>query len=163
MVYDDYLEIEVSDLDKAADRATSLVDRYGGYLSSSISLTENGHKATTLVLMVPAPNLEGLRTALLDLGKLKKEVLTGELTETGPEQWNIYSQVTVHLLPKSFSLPSLPSTGWKPLRTLGNAWSVFITIFGFLVDILIWVVIVLGPFVLLAWGGWLLVRKFSHR
>ena len=58
-----------------------------------------------------------------------------------------------------FRLAYYPLRGsWRPAvgnpeRTFASALQVFTTIFGFLVDILIWLLVVVGPFVLLVWGG----------
>jgi hypothetical protein len=48
---------------------------------------------------------------------------------------------------------------WRPARTLQQAFSVFLSIFGFLTDILIWVVVVVGPFLLIGLGIGLIIRK----
>lgn len=160
IVYDGFLEMEVSSLDKAADRAENLATSYGGYLESSQSWYQDSHKYVTIVLVVPAPNFDGLRVALHDLGTLKSETITGQPVNTyGGSEWTQYSHITVQLRPKARVWPSFPSTGWNPLNTASSAFDVFITIFGFLADVVIWVAIVVGPFVLIGLGVRWIIRR----
>ncbi|MBN2550223.1 MAG: hypothetical protein JXB15_13755 [Anaerolineales bacterium] len=58
--------------------------------------------------------------------------------------------------------PDLPGIGWNPGRTLRSALGVFLSIFGFLADIIIWLLVVVGPFVLLGWGGMKLARRLRR-
>ena len=159
VIYSAYLEMEVTNPDRAADRAEKLSVDYGGYLSSSQSWYQEKDKLITVVLAVPAANFEGLKSALYNLGDVKSERITGQLISRGINQWSTYTEITVTLRPKSSAWPEFPSTGWNPLRTLGRAWEVFVTLFGFMADILIWALVVLGPFVLMALGVRALVRR----
>ena len=73
-----------------------------------------------------------------------------------------YSHITLHLRPRLVSVPPIdPIEGWDPVRTFQNAFAVFVRIFGFMVDILIWITVVLGPFILVTWLGFLLVRRIT--
>lgn len=158
MVYDAVMEIVVFDPTASAAKAGELAESYGGYLISSQTERWETGTQVTVVLAVPANNFEKLRSALLRLGKLKRERLYGEWQAGG---WYEYSEVTVTFTASAFQLPSLPS-GWNPGRTFRQALNVFLTVFGFLADIIIWVVVVIGPFALLLWGGWRL-WKFRKR
>ncbi|RPI20565.1 MAG: DUF4349 domain-containing protein [Chloroflexota bacterium] len=160
VIYNIYLEIEVSDTQRAIDRAEELVSSYGGYLVSSQSWFQDGRLYATLTLAVPAVHVDGLRNSLVDLGSLKSETVSGELVNTEPGNWAPYSQVTVQFRPRTSPSIRLFSNGWDPLSTFSNAFGVFVRIFGFLVDILIWVLVVAGPFFVI---GWLIYRVIKKR
>jgi membrane protein required for beta-lactamase induction len=44
---------------------------------------------------------------------------------------------------------------------LADAWGVFTAIFGFILDVLIWVIVVIGPFALMGWAlsAWIRRRR----
>jgi hypothetical protein len=159
VVYSASLEMEVSNVDRAADQATSLAYEYGGYLANSQSWYQDKDKHTTLVLAVPVSRFEAVRRDLLSLGRLVSERVSGELAPYGGDAWRTFSHITVHLSPRPLRLPSLNMPDWRPARTFAKAWEVFISIFGFLTDIVIWLVVVIGPFVLAAW----VLRAFLQR
>jgi hypothetical protein len=164
VVYNAYLDLEVADTDRAAQRATDLTYNYGGYLVSSQSWYQDNRKHTTLTLAVPVAQFESTRQALLDLGKLQSESVSGDLVNTccGADSWNIFSNITLqlHPAPPTFRLPSLPNIGWSPAHTFESAFGVFAALFTFLVDIVIWAAVVVGPFVLLGVGLRALWRRF---
>jgi len=151
VVYNAVLELEVSDIDRAARRSVGLVSEYGGYLVSSQIWYRDERRQATLVLAVPGHQFEAARRALLELGSLVSEKVSGRLVERGYWRGVEYAHITLHLLPKSPPWPSVHLPDWRPARTFTAAWGVFTSIFGFLVDILIWSFVVVGPFVLIAW------------
>ncbi len=160
-VYSGYQELKVWDVDRTAEEAAQLAYNYGGYLYSSQSWYSDNHKATTLQLAVPTANFDSLLNALHNLGELVSENVSGEWVDQSyngyPQQ---YSTITLQLRSGSLSLPEPETPGWNPLRTLQKAFGVFVTIFGFLADILIWVLVVGGPFVLVGLGiGWIVKRS----
>ena len=73
----------------------------------------------------------------------------------------IYATLTVHFIPDPplFTLPRLPDTGWSPLRTFARAFGLFATIFTFILDLVIWLTVVVGPFILMALGARYLARR----
>jgi hypothetical protein len=160
VVYNAYLQVEVANTERAAEDAQALAEDYGGYMVSSTSWRSDGHKHYTVVLAVPAPNFEGLLAAVEDLGTLQSEQITGgwENLPYGGE-WQVYSQITVELSRRAIAWPDLSIGGWNPGRTLENALGVSVTIFGFLIDVLIWVVVVIGPFALIGLGVRALLRR----
>jgi hypothetical protein len=158
-VYDAFMEMEVTNPGKAAGRSQELAEAYGGYLVSSQTYDWNNQEQVTVLLAVPAGSFERLHKALLRLGQLKNEHISGEWEGDG---WGAYSEVTVNFLPSGWAIPDLPH-GWNPGSTFRRALDVFITIFGFLVDILIWVAVVAGPFVLLAWGILILAKRLRRK
>jgi hypothetical protein len=165
VVYNAYLELEVSNVDSAADRATQAAYDRGGYLVSSQSWYQGERKYTTLSLAVPVAQFESAKKALLRLGALISETTSGELVSagSGASEWDTFSNITVQLRPApGVTLPSLPSTGWNPARTFERAFGVFASIFTFLVDVVIWATVVVGPFALMGMGARALARRLKR-
>lgn len=163
LVYYAFLVLEVANLDQAASNAEAKAYEHGGYLVRSDSWNREGRKQVTLVFAVPMPNFEEFRRSSLNLGKLQNERVWGEWMQRSPGNLPNYAEVTLQLQSSSLDWPSLPFTGWNPERTFRQALEVFVTIFGFLVDILIWLGVVLGPFVVLAWLGWRLAMRLKRK
>ncbi len=167
VIYNATLELEVSEVDAAARRATQLAYDYGGYLVSSQAWFQGEQKHATLTVAVPATRFEPARRALLDLGLLLRETVSGELTYGGGAGWATFSHLTLQLrpAPDPFTLPRprLPAAGWNPARTFERAFAVFAGIFSFLVDALIWATVVIGPFVLVGLGLRAVVRRVWRR
>jgi hypothetical protein len=76
---------------------------------------------------------------------------------------SLYSQISLELRPRTLAWRGIHIGAWDPGRTFARALQVSLAIFGFLADILIWLVVVLGPFVLLAWGVWALVARLRRK
>ena len=152
VIYNATLDIEVNNVERASERAKEIAFELNGYLVSAQSWYQEGEKHTTVVLAVPARNFEAARDNLLRLGNLTGEWTASELVTPSTNQWESYSQITVYLHPKVGHLPSIALPQIRPVRTLERAWQVFLAIFGFLLDVAIWVVVVAGPFVLIGWG-----------
>jgi hypothetical protein len=159
-VYDASIEMEVRNVDSAAERSEERANDYGGYLVGRQSWTQAGEEHIQLVLAVPAPNYEALHRAILDLGTLQSERVSGEwVSSRYSSDWSIYSEITVTFHPRYTARPVVSTTGWNPIRTFERAWQVFVTIFGFVIDILIWVIVLVGPFILIALGLRSVIRK----
>ena len=160
-VYDAWITLQVSSVVTAGERAENLAYRHNGYLESSSTWYQDDRQYMTLVLAVPSSDFEALRKDLLNLGSLQNEQVSGDWK--GPyDSWPSYSHITLTLQPRAFAWPEWPDLGWNPGDTLRQAWGVFLSIFGFLVDILIWVVVVLGPFALMGLGVRALWRRFKR-
>ena len=159
VVYSASLDLKVSSVDRAVERAMGLAYENGGYLVSSQSWFQDDEKRTTLVLAVPADRFDVVRNGLLNLGSLVSEQVYGELRSYEDHAWGTFSHITLNLQPRGWSLPSVDLPELRPTRTFIQAWGVFAAIFGFLLDAVIWIVVVMGPFVLMGWGlikfiGW---------
>ncbi len=166
VVYNAYLELEVSNVDSAADRATQAAYDRGGYLVSSQAWYQGNRKYITLTLAIPVAQFESTKKALLRLGALITENTSGQPVNTGSgaTDWNTFSNITVQLrsTPAAVELPSLPSTGWNPAHTFEQAFGIFAAIFTFLIDAVIWVAVVVGPFVLMGYGARSLLRRIRR-
>ena len=92
------------------------------------------------------------------LGKLSGEWISSELVSPGSGTTDKYSQITIYLHPRETRLPKISLLNFHPLRTIEKAWGVFVSIFGFLLDIFIWVIVVVGPFVLIGLGAKRLIQ-----
>ena len=162
IVYHADLEMEVGDVDAAADRASTLASQYGGYLESSQSWYQDGHKTTTLELAVPPARFDDLRHGLLDLGTLIRDRVSSDTFNS--DEWarsGRTSHIRVQLQPAPFP-PALPN-GWNPARTFERAFNVIASIFQVIADIMIWVVVVAGPFVVIGLVVWIVVRQVRRQ
>ncbi len=166
-VYHTSLELEVGSVERAAQQARALTEKAGGYLSAWDAWTQNDEPRLRLVIEVPAPAFSALRADLLGLGTLAGENASSTWAPDG-YGWGVYSEIVLTLRPKPSPWPDLPWpqpgwSGWNPLRTFQQAFGVSWGIFGFLVDIVIWVVVVAGPFVLLGLAVRWFVRKILRK
>lgn len=160
VVYDSNLTLEVYDVATAADRAAQIAYDYGGYLSSSQTWQVGNQLYAALTLSVPIAQFDNARDAVLRLGTLVNETLTGDRRFTNYDtQWSTYTTLTVNLRPVSTVHVWPVSRGWNPLDTLVRAFRVFASIFTFVVDAGIWIVVVIGPFVLMGLGLRSLFRR----
>ena len=162
-VYDTYLDLEVPDVEEAAEKAIHLTYQVGGLLLETRSWQQEGSKHTTLVLAALVSRSEALRSALLELGTPLQEQLSSRIISRSGEDPNTYAYFTVHLQERGSRLIAIPTTSWRPIRTLARAWSVFVSIFGFLVDVLIWVTVIPGPFILIGLVVWFILRRYRSR
>ncbi len=159
------IDLAVSNVDKTVDKVHNLVFEYGGYVTRSQAWLQNNDKFTTMTIAVPQIYFEAVHRNILALGDLKSEYITGDIQpESLPEQSPPYAYITINLHPKASVFPALTLPDWRPLQTLAKAWNVLAGILGFLLDILIWVGVVGGPFILLGAGlrRWLRRRSVSN-
>jgi Domain of unknown function (DUF4349) len=158
-VYNTSLDVEVPDVDSAAQQAVRLAAGDGGYLVASQPWYQAERRFTTLTLSVPADQFDSLRSSLIDLGRLVSEQLSSQ-----PAPWPSYARPPQSIISVTFTtaspridLPALPNLGWSPVTTFSQAFGVFASIFTVLIDVIIWVTVVVGPFVLMGLGlRWLL-------
>jgi hypothetical protein len=161
MVYNAYMELEVADPGAAAELATRQVCSLGGYLISLDRWAAEGRQNVTLTLAVPVTQFDAAHAGLRGLGRLVREDVAGEWAHSDirGDEGNAFSTFTVQFRAAPvFRLP-VPASGWNPVRTFEQAWGVFAAIFAFGVDLVIWVVVVGGPFALMAWGAVALLKK----
>lgn len=159
VIYNATLDFEVSNVERSVERAKEIAFEQHGYLVSAQSWYRDGEKHSTVVLAVPAAQFDATRDQLLRMGDLMGEWVSSELSTTASDHWDSYSEITVYLHPRASILPALSLPEWRPVRTFEKAWDVFVTIFGFLLDMVIWVAVVVGPFVVMGWG----IKKLIER
>ena len=152
VIYNATLDMEVSNVERAAERAKEIAFEQGGYLVSAQSWYRDGEKHSTVVLAVPVMRFDSTRDDLLRLGTLVGEWISSELISSGGHMRDTFSQITVYLHPKASLIPEISLPKWRPVRTFEKALDVFLSIFGFVLDIVIWIVVVAGPFALIGWG-----------
>ena len=160
VIYTAALTLNVRDVAESAEQAISLAGGQGGYLVNSQVWYQDEDRYTLLTLAVPVARFDNLRRDLLRLGDLESEQVSGELVGYGGDAWYTYAQITVYLQPRGFAWPDFSLPDWRPLRTFAQAGEVFLAIFGFLLDLLIWLLVVPGPFLL---AGWLMRRYWIRR
>jgi hypothetical protein len=153
IIYQTYIEVLVNDVDRAAEIAMNRASAYQGYLISTDSWYSDGQKVISLQLAVPTYNFENLRNELINLGQVMNENMSGKPANPLPyDRYIEYSQITLQLRSTKIYFSPVEPPGWDPTRTLRNAFSVFLSIFGFIADILIWILVVAGPFLLIGLG-----------
>ena len=158
LVYNATLDMEVANVERAVERAKEIAFEAGGYLISAQSWYRDGEKHSTVVLAVPVYRFDLVRDNLMRLGKISGEWISSELVSPDSGTRDQYSQITVYFHPRETRLPEISLSNFRPVRTIEKAFGVFISIFGFILDILIWAIIVLGPFVLIGLG----IRRLIH-
>jgi hypothetical protein len=159
IIYQASIELQVSDVDAAVLQAEKLAGRYGGYISGSQSWYVDQQKVIRQQLLVPTQNFDQLRLSLKNLGILINESTVTREIDPYPFETVTYSSISLQMESSSrVWIPEPPSTQWNPARTFQRAYGVFLTIFGFLADVVIWILVVIGPFVLLIAGGYWLFR-----
>lgn len=151
-VYNAHLEIEVWNPSRAASKAEELAYKHGGYMVSSHTRFQDRQEHPVLVLAVPVYSFQALFSDLQGLGKVVDERVWGQWQSYGPGGAPNYSQITVELSGQRFTLPSISLGGWNPGRTFASALRVSAAIFAFMVDSMIWLLVVAAPFALLALG-----------
>lgn len=163
VVYHTNLTLEVYDPASTADRVIQIAYDDGGYLTDSEMWSVGDDQYFTLTLAVPAAQFSSAREAILKLGTLINETVSSEWNYS--EQWDEYSTLTVTLHPISppIARPAPFKLGWNPANTFARAFGVFASIFTFLVDVVIWVAVVAGPFVLMGLGLRAVVRRLRQR
>jgi hypothetical protein len=172
VIYISYIEMEAYDINLTADRAAHLALNWGGYASPPSSWYVNGHLRTSVELSIPPAGFEGFRQELLKLGRLISERTSGSLSTYGDS--HPYAKVTLVLHPASPYGSRYKPPGYypplsqsspdfsRPLRTIRAALGISTAIFAFLLDALIWMIVVVGPFFLIGWATWVLSRKIKR-
>jgi hypothetical protein len=164
IIYNAYMEMEVADVDVAVQAAAQLARNYGGYLADGRLWADDGWNTITVV--IPAAYFDPTHNGLLSLGRLIREDISGVPIGGRPGEGmeGAYSKITMQFrLPPGRAWRPLPSPGWNPGRTFERALAWFVSIFTFLADVVIWVVVVGGPFVLMGWGALALWRRLRGK
>lgn len=151
-----YLMITTSNTARAAGQAKDLVERYDGYQVDKVDWSSRDGTGYTLVLAVPAEHMDALLRSLRRLGTVEHETVWSEWNEGYPHTW---SRIVLDLQPRRNISLTLPKIHWNPAETFFSALQVSFVIFRTIVDVLIWVLVVIGPFILI----WLGLRALLHR
>ncbi len=160
LVYDAYLALDVRDPEAAAAEANRLSQDYGGYLVNSYTSYIQGDPTITLEIRIPPHNFEAARRSFRSLGTLVRETVSGDWKEAD-SGWEVYAQFTLFFRQRAYPL-SLPETdSWHPGQTLQRALGISVRLLGFVVDLVIWVVVILGPFALLGWAAVWIYRRLQ--
>ncbi len=163
------LSLKVDDVPYATSQAIDLALRYGGYVVDRDCHGEGAHLVANLVLAVPPYNGAQLRRTLADLGQVINQ--TTWTSADGCVSCPGVSYIYLELTPQPLAwVDRPPSTrddphdqNWSPAWTLRRAWQVTASIFAFLLDGLIWIAVVAGPFVLIGLGILFLVRRARRK
>lgn len=143
------IDLLVDDVSQASAEVISLAAENGGYLAGQSPWKVTGYQMMVLDLAIPQRNYDSFHSRLLKLGETLAETSWQDPRSAPPIDPKRYLLVTLTLR-QDRDQPLPVKNGWDPGRTIDKAWGVFVSIFGFLVDILIWIVVVAGPFIALA-------------
>jgi hypothetical protein len=160
-VYNVAVSLDVSDVSWAAQQAARLAGEAGGYQVAATSWSQAGHDFSTLTLSVPPSQFDSVLRSITSLGRLLDEQFASQPAPwpaDGPPARSIIS-VTFSEAAAPAPLPPLPSFSWSPVHVFSQAFGVFASIFVVIIDVLIWVTVVVGPFVLIALGLRWLIRR----
>lgn len=165
LVYNAYVDLEVADPDATAKQAVIVAEVYRGYLVNSDTWTSDGQRYTTLTLGVPVEHFDDVHAAVLRLGRVVRDEMTGDPADANlrMDEGTVFTNITLQLHTAIGPQFHLPAWGWNPVQTAEQAFGVFASVFTVVADVVIWVVVVLGPFVLMGWGAVSLVRKLRKR
>jgi hypothetical protein len=159
------LSLEVDDVPSAAYQAIDLALRYGGWVIDRSCRGTGIYQVANLILGVPPSNGERLRRALTGLGQVYDQDAWDDTRgcSTCSDVSYIYLELSPRLPAWDDAAPPAPGRpNGGPAGTLRNAWLVTASIFTFLLNVLIWIVVVAGPFVLIGLGILALVRRFRR-
>ena len=163
LVYDAQLALAVWDVEDAFERSLETTADYGGYVSTSNTWYANGEVYAALTFSVPAGNYDRALAAFKRLGKVTSEQISGKLytAYAGQTGWSYTSYITLNLSPRyeTVQWPSVDVSDTHPMRTFASAFGVLVGILGFLLDVAIWLLVVVGPFVGVGWGVKALWRR----
>ena len=156
LVYDANLDLTVWNVEDAANGAMQKAADYGGYLSSSNTWISNGKTYATLTFALPAGNYDRALNAFKRLGTVTREQVSGKLypSYSGQSGWEYTSYITLNFFQRfeTVEWPSLAVSDARPMRTFSAAFGVLVSLLAFLLDVAIWLTVVVGPFVFVAWG-----------
>jgi hypothetical protein len=155
------LSLQVDDVSYATSQAIDLAQSYGGWVVDRYCRGEGAEQVANLILAVPASAAERLRRTLTGLGQVTDQVSWTDHSGciTCAETSYIYLELTPRPPTWVEKPPASRSSDWSPAWTLRHAWQVTAGIFSFLLDGLIWIAVVAGPFVLIGLGILYLVRR----
>ena len=161
------LSLQVDDVSYATTQAIDLAQSYGGWVVDRYCRGEGAEQVASLILAVPDSSAERLRRTLTGLGQVIDQTSWSDRSGciTCSETNYIYLELTpypypparVEAPPASHDAPS--GQNWSPAWTFRRAWQVTASIFSFLLDGLIWIAVVAGPFALIGLGILFLVRR----
>lgn len=152
IIYHSQIDLQVQSIPSSVDDIIELAGKYGGYTTYAYIWYQDTDEHATVIVSVPTFNFDSLYDRITRLGKLLDETIIGELSSSSNRDNSKLemSTITVHLTKKStFTSPSVGE--WRPLSTFADAFEVASAIFRFLFDVIIWIAVIAGPFVLIWW------------
>jgi hypothetical protein len=154
VVYNAYMELEVSDTEYAARQAKQIVAAQGGYLVSSRSWSSGGNRYTTLTLAVPVARFDTVYQSLMRLGKLVSDDVSGDRinVDYGSNPYNTFSNITVQLRPPAWDMSKTLASWWS------NIWYVSYRLFRFAWSAVPMILMLIGLVTVVRWV-WGRVKK----
>lgn len=148
------VELSVRDASRASAQVADLAAGYGGTLLDEQRWRIREAYHASLTLLLPAYRFDAFLRGLREVGDVRAQRLTESSAYARPE-----THVTVVLHEEK----APRRDGWDPALTFSKAFAVFLCLFQTVVDGLIWIVVVAGPFVLMALGLLVALRRVRRR
>lgn len=143
-------ELTVRNAARAMDDVAHLAVEHDGIVMDEAEWRSSHGRNGSMTVIIPVANLGSFLRGLRTVGT----VLTDQLVIDGDQSvTNTHLRIILHE-----PIVSEPQT-WNPARTFGTALSVFLHLFQVVVDGLIWIVVVAGPFVLMGIGLFVVLRR----
>jgi len=159
------LSLQVNDVPSAADQAIDLTQRYSGWVIDRSCRGAGMDQIIELVLAVPPPTTSACAGRCLAWGRSSTRPSGTAPAAVQPVRTRVISTWSSTRPLRRGTLSRLPPARevvTRP-RPSNRAWQVTAAIFTFLLNILIWIVVVGGPFVLIGLGILALVRRARHK
>lgn len=150
LVYEAEIDLQVRDVYRSSEKITRLANQYGGYLVDSQTWFLGDEDHARLIVKVPSSNFFPMYKAIKKLGEVEFETYIGEPDydfSKGIGRGEM-SEINIHLMSTPSWYDVKPDKNWWPLITFQNAFDVSKMIIAFIIDVLIWVIVVLGPLAL---------------
>ncbi len=160
------LGLEVENIGLANEQVHQIVHRLGGRILVVESWFVGNRPYTRFEIAIP---YEMWRTSLYEFTSLGTTVPMAPATDGQelPGNCPVYSNEICFTLLLQQRLPSrIPPglmIGWDPAATFDHAFHVTSTMFIFVANALIWLMVVGGPPILIAWAIWRLFRHFRNK
>ena len=151
-----HFELAVYEAEAAARQVMQLARRHEGYIYTFEAPKGTGH--ATVVARMPVSEFPSFHRALPRLGTVVSE----RITEVVGGRPVTYTRVTVILRSSRGPIAPYRVDGWSPADTFRAAFAVFARLFQAVVDGLIWIAVVAGPFALMLFGLAALVRRLRR-
>lgn len=154
LVYEAEIDLHVRDVYRTSEKITRLANQYGGYLVDSQTWYLGDEDHARLIVKVPSSNFFPMYNAIKKLGEVEFETYIGE---PDYDQWKgkisgEMSEIVIHLRSTPSWYDFKPDSDWWPLITFQSAFDVSKMIITFIIDVLIWIIVVLGPLALVFFG-----------
>ena len=157
-VYQGRLELEVRDIQRAVDSILEIAEDNGGFMISIHQWTEDNYPVAQIVISIPAAHFEAAWSQLTRVGRSMGYHVSPDPNPV-PGSFSASSEITITLYQKSWLSLFAGLRNTHLADTLRHAWEILSSLLIFLFDVIVWLLVVVGPFGLLGWGIIKIIRR----